>query len=206
MQHLKREYCRPLMFVLCASSLDDALLSLNNRTQKQLKKSVHAIRGLSLNPFDTNARKTVQFYLNNSLKFQQVILWHDVSNLPSNNNRPLSPSELVENLLNYRHQILPVVYCQRRGIQDVYLDLQASGIVTISIVRDIISKRKAKNLALVKKYFALHQIPCFEIKTLTIIRHYSANLSVLVKKKLEKQLSNRRRRAKRNTRLSSENI
>ena len=107
------------MFVLGASSLDDALLSLNKRTQKQLKKSVLAKRGLSLNHFATNARKRVQFYLKNSLKFQQDILWHDVinnsvSNHPSNNNRPLSPSELVEHLLNYRHQILAVVYCQRR--------------------------------------------------------------------------------------------
>ena len=199
------------MFVLGASSLDDALLSLNNRTQKQLKKSVLAIRGLSLNPFATNARKTVQFYLNNSLKSQQVILWHDVinnsvSSHPSNNNRPLSPSELVENLLHYRHQILAVIYCQRRGIQDVYPDLQASGIVTISILRDIISKRKAKDLALVRKYFALHQVPCLEIKTLTIVRHYSGNLSVLVKKKQRKKLSKRRRRAKRNARFSSENI
>ena len=193
------------MFVLGASSLDDALLSLNKRTQKQLKKSVLAIRGLSLNPFVTNARKTVQFYLNNSLKFQQVILWHDVINKsvshhPSNNNRPLA----LPNLL--KTQILAVVYCQRRGIQDVYPDLQESGIVTISILRDIISKRKAKDLALVKKYFALHQVPCLETKTLTIVRLYSANLSVLVKKKLRKKLSKRRRRAKRNTRLSSENI
>ena len=89
------------MFVLGASSLDDALLSLNKWTQKQLIKSVLAIRGLSLNPFATNARKTVLFYLNNSLKSQQVILWHDVfnnsvSSHSSNNNRLLAPPNLLK--------------------------------------------------------------------------------------------------------------
>lgn len=197
------------MFVLGASSLDDGLASLNIRTRKQLKKTVLAIRGLSLNPFAKNERKTVQFYLNGSLKGQQIVIWHDavnnsVSKHPSNNNRPLSAPELVEQLLRYRSHILAVVYCQRSGTEDIYTHLKASGILTLHIIRDLISKRKAKDTSLVKKYSALHQLPRLEVKTLTIVRRYSKNLSVLLKKKLRKKLSKRRRRAKRCSQFSEQ--
>ena len=45
-----------------------------------------------------------------------------------------------------------------------------AGILVLNVVKDYISKRKAKNQVLIEKYKELHQPPRIELKTLLLIK------------------------------------
>ena len=51
----------------------------------------------------------------------------------------------------------------------------------LNLVKDFISKRKAKDQVLLEKYKDLHQPPRLQLKTLLFLRRYSASLSAIKK-------------------------
>ena len=115
----------------------------------------------------------------------------------SNNNKPLTPSQLIavlEKLEKYQERIEAIVYCPREGTPDFYDQLKRSTLVTIHIVKDIVSRRKPKDPSLPKEYRALHQRPALELKTLTIVLAHKNNLRSLITRSWPKELSKRGRK------------
>ena len=112
----------------------------------------------------------------------------------SNNNKLLTPSQLIAVLEKYQERIEAIVYCPREGTPDIYEQLKRSTLVTIHIVKNIVSKRKQKDPSLLKEYRALHQGPALELKTLTIVLTHKNNLRSLITRFPPKKLSKRRRK------------
>ena len=98
----------------------------------------------------------------------------------SNNNKPLTPSQLIAVLEEYQERIEAIVHCPREGTPDTYGQLKRSTLVTIHIVKDIVSKRKQKVPSLLKEYRALHLRPALKLKTLTIVLTQKNNLRSLI--------------------------
>ena len=62
------------------------------------------------------------------------------------------------------------------------------------MVKDIVSRRKQKDLSLLKEYKALHQQPVLDLKTLTIVLAHKNNLWTLLTRSRSKKFSKRRRK------------
>ena len=65
----------------------------------------------------------------------------------SNNNKRLTPSQLIAVLEKHQERIEAIVYCPREGTPDIYDQLKRSTLVTIHLVKDIVSRRKQKDLS-----------------------------------------------------------
>ena len=87
----------------------------------------------------------------------------------SNNNKPLTPWLLIAVPEKYQERIEAIVYCTRERSPDINYQLKRSTLVTIHLVKDIVSRRKQKDPSLLKEYRALDQKPALELKTLTIL-------------------------------------
>ena len=98
----------------------------------------------------------------------------------SNNNKPSTPSQLIAVLEKHQEHIEAIVYCSREITPDIYDQLKRSTLVAIHIVKDIVSRRKQKDLSLLKECRALHQKPTLESKTLTIVLAHKNNLRYLI--------------------------
>ena len=107
-------------------------------------------------------------------------------------------------LENYQERIEAIVYCPREGTPDIYDDLTCSTLVTIHIVKNIVSKRKEKHPSLLKEYRALPQKSALEPKTLTIVLAHKINLRSLTLRSRPKKLSKRRLRMLRNCHVFEE--
>ena len=92
-------------------------------------------------------------------------------------------------LEDYQELIEAIVYCPREGTPDIYDQLKRSTLVTIYIVKDILSKRKQKDPGLPKEYRALHQMPALELETLTIVLAHKNNLRSLITLSRPKKIS-----------------
>ena len=86
------------------------------------------------------------------------------------------------------------MYCPREGTPDIYNKLKRSTLVTIHLVKDIVSRRKQKDPSLLKEYRALHQRPVLELKTLTLVLAQQNNLRSLITRSRPNKLSKRRRK------------
>lgn len=200
-----------MVYVIGASSLEGALATLTEKQKNRIKGSVKAIKGLSFNPLTKDPKKRVQFYLSGELAGQKnIVIWHDVLNNSvsahsSNNFNPQSITDLKITLARYSDQISALVVCQRefkkKRTPDLYRTLQETGILTLGVLKDLISKRNAKNLQ--KEYLRLHQKPKYERKTFYLIRNYSYNLSRF-KTKRKNCPNPRRRRAFKNRQRQTE--
>ena len=70
-----------MVYILAASSVHHAIDALNPEQQSKYKDKVHAIPGLSLNPYAKNPRKIVQNLLSKDLKDKtEIVVWHHVLN------------------------------------------------------------------------------------------------------------------------------
>ena len=145
-------------------------------------------------------QKSAQFQLSHFLPDKKrLVIWHDVvinslSRHRSNNNKPLTPSQLIAVLEEYQELIGAIMYCPREGTPDNYNQLKRSTQVTIHLVKDIVSKRKQKDPILLKEYRALHQRPAHELKTLNVALAHRNNLQSLITRSRPKKLSKRRRK------------
>ena len=194
-----------MVFILGASSLDHALRKLPAPSHKRVKDTCFTKPGLSLNFNARDSQKTIQYYLHHYLSHRNdFVFWHDainnsISRHRSNNNRKLSSEQLVNLLLRYRTNICAIIYCRRNGTQDIEESLGSTGILVLNVVKDFISKRKAKDQVLIEKYKELHQPPSLELKTLLLLRRYSANLNILKTRKKRNRLPLKARKAIRNS-------
>ena len=190
-----------MVFILGASSLDHALRILSAPSQKRVKETCFTKPGLSFNFNARDSQKTIQYYLHHFLSNRKdLVIWHDainnsISKHRSNNNRSLSTDQLKSLLLRYKENITAIVYCRRNVTNNIEKELKKTGILVLNIVEDFISKRKAKDQTLIEKYKELHQPPSLELKTLLLLRRYSADLNTLKAKKKRNRLSPKNRRA-----------
>ena len=89
-------------------------------------------------------RKTAQFQLSQFFRDKKrLVIWHDVVNNSlsrhrSNNNKPLTPSQLIAVLEEYQERIEAISYCPREGTPDTYDQLKRSTLITIHIVRHFV--------------------------------------------------------------------
>ena len=166
-----------MVFILGASSLDHALRKLSAPSQMRVKETCFTKPGLSFNFNARDSQKTIHYYLHHFLSSRKDLgIWLDainnsISKHRSNNNRSLSTDQLKSLLLGkyYRNCILsPQRYGQYRK------EFKKTGILVVNIVEDFISKRKAKDQILIEKYKELHHPPSLELKTLLLLRRYSA--------------------------------
>ena len=133
-----------------------------------------------------------------------LLIWHDaiinsISRHSSNNNRKLTTEQLVILFLRYRTNICAIVYCRRNGTEDIEESLVSTGILVLNVVKDFISKHKAKDQVLIEKYNELHQPPSLELKTLLLLKRYSASLNILKTRKKRNRLPFKARKAIRNS-------
>ena len=128
-------------------------------------------------------------------------MWHDVVNNSlsrhrSNNNKPFTPLQLIAVLEMYQELMEAIVFCPREGTPDMYNQFKLTTLVTIHIVKNIVSSRKQKDLSLLKEYRALHQKPNLEFKTLKIALAHKNKLgsSITRSRPDRKKLFKRRRK------------
>ena len=151
-----------MVFILAANSLHHAIKTLPQALQDHYKIWIYALPGLSFNPNALNVQKTALFQFSHFFRDKKrLVIWHDVMNNSlsrhcSNNNRRLTPSQLIAVLEMYQERIEAIVYCPREGNPDIYDQLKRSTLVNIHILKDIVSKRKQKEPSLLKEYRALH--------------------------------------------------
>ena len=99
-----------MVFILAASSLHHAIKTLPQALQDHYRKGIYALPGLSFSSNAVKIRKTAQFQLSHFFREKKrLVIWHDVVNNSlfrhrSNNNKPLTPSQLTEVLEKYQEQ------------------------------------------------------------------------------------------------------
>ena len=151
----------------------------------------HARPSLSLN-HNCAANLNVQNLLEhpNFIHRRDIILWHDiVSNSitphKSNNNTPLTVTELQNILTKHKKQIKAIIYSQRFGTPDLFTTLRNLNITTIiSIKRHLISKRKQKSNYFLQQLQEIHPSTRIEFNVLkTIIRRRTSLRQLLSKKR-----------------------
>ncbi len=180
--------------------MDRAIKKLPLSRQKTLRSHVFTSPGLSFNQENAkNKKNTVQHVLKNFFPATKgVLIWHDVVNnslskYPGNNFTPLVPKGLLEILRSFS-QIETVLYVQRDGTPDIFSLLKGENFLTLHILKDLISKRKAKSPTVLFQYRELHQHWTLEIKSLRLVSKYSDNLKLLQKSR-RKRINPRRRLA-----------
>ena len=192
-----------MVFILAASSLSHALKVLSKAQQKRLEEKVLAIPGASAHPRARDYNKTLQRFLDPKKglyrKRSDIVVWHDLidnslSEHRNNNNSPLNKTELIAELLKYKQNICAIVYCQRTGTPNIQKELKSCGILTISIISDLLSPRKKQDPTELAKYKLLHQEARVEHKTFFAVLTNESNLRKLVAQKYTKKKSQRQRR------------
>ena len=107
-------------------------------------------------------RKTVQFKLKYEYpQASEVIIWHDAINNSltphhNNNHSPLSASELIQELYAIENKIKAIIYCPKQGAPDIFEDLKQTSFVVVHVIKDLLSKRKAKDPSILNDYLQLH--------------------------------------------------
>ena len=100
-----------MVFILAASSLHHAIKTLTQALEDHFKKGIYALPGLKFNLYAVKVRKTAQFQLSHFCRDKKrPVIWHDVVNNSlsrhlSNNNKPLTPSQLFAVLEEYQERI-----------------------------------------------------------------------------------------------------
>ena len=192
------------MQIFGASSLAAAANTLNGGVFKR-RRCFAALPGLHL--VQRSARfpcKTGQYQLHKLLHLHKhtlnfrIVLWHDTINssiTPHSSNfyNPLSPQELVEAIRSLPCPVSAIVYCHRTNSPPIF-DLLSRSFLTVHAVRHLLSHRKLKNNALLRKYSELHLDFSLEIRMFFLISKHISDLRQLLTKK--SRLNNKRRRSR----------
>ena len=77
---------------------------------------------------------------------KNIIVWHNVRNNSlskhrSNNDNPLTPENLIEILKEYKNKISAIIYVHRQNAPNIYGRLVETGILTIDLTKQLISKK-----------------------------------------------------------------
>ena len=78
-----------------------------------------------------------------------------------------------------RYNVCAMVYCRHKGHEDIEESLVSTCILVLNVVKDFISKRKAKNQVIMEKYQELHRLLSLELKIFLLLRHYELILTSL---------------------------
>ena len=137
---------------------------------------ITAIPGLSLNPRVQNPLKSLVNLLQKGRlsRIDNLILWHDlVNNTITKHWRTNIPEEtpvnFVRTLKKIKYKVSAIVYCRRFGAPDIYTLLKTTGIVIISVRKNLLSKRKQASPLIQRQYSQLHQDSILELKSLQIV-------------------------------------
>lgn len=193
------------MVLICgASSLFTALTDKNKKyssISKRLSKHTRSDKGVSLNPYSKNKKKTLQKIITQEKIKDSIIVWHDIINNtitdhPYDPRRPLTVPELLTEIRAIP-QIVGIAYCHREGSPNIYQTLKTLEIPVVHLVTDLISNIKQADLELVQRYTKLHLDTELELKSVSIIRNNCSDLQKLLKKKKKQKPSQKQRRAAR---------
>ena len=190
-----------MVHILGASSLSRVIEKFDYNSKRTLKKTITAIPGLSFNQNNKNDLKVIPTLLSKgrlskiSMK-EKFIIWHDavnnsLSRHASNFNTGLTPKQLQRSLIHYEHCISTIVYCKRSGTPDVFQKLCETGILTLNVKKSILSKRKSKNLFIIKDLARVHPTTKTDFTILSTSLDHAEELEKLVKKKRSKSCENK---------------
>ena len=128
------------------------------------------------------------------LNRKRIVIWHDVINNSitphrSNNNRPLSPEQLIETLkkLKSNGQIEAIVYTRRAGTPDLSIDLRQTGILILEATKNLSSRRKQANFEYLYQLTKVHPETHIDLKLVTTVLLNCQNFRKLIKKKRSKK-------------------
>ena len=186
-----------MVYIFGASSLYYAL-GRNIRERRQLPEVITK-SGYNLHPQAKDKLKIVSHQINRHPKSAEVNLWHDLINNSTTNPKsdprsPLTAEQLVTEIQKLKRKVVGIVFCERAGAPNVYKELKATGIPTLNVVRDLLSRRKQKDRQLITEYRKLHQKPALEIKTLSVVKKNDSNLTAIIKKRQSPSQSQRRKK------------
>ena len=192
---------RQMVQILGASSLSRVIEEFDYNSRRTLKKTKTAIPGLSFNQNNKYDLKVIPTLLSKGRlskisKKEKFNIWHDavnnsLSRHPSNFNTRLTPKQLQRILIHYKHCISAIVYCKRSGTPDVFQKLCETGILTLNVKKSILSKRKSKNLFIIKDLARVHPTTKTDLTILSTVLAHTEELEKLNKKKRSKSCENK---------------
>ena len=165
-EFLGQPWWSPMIYILAGSSLKGALDNYP-KTKRRLSRSGIAVSGLNLHPNPKDPTKQGRFQLlqRGVKSHDQILIWHDVVNntiiSPKSHKSkkvPCTTEELIKHLKSLEN-VVGIVYCQRKVTDNISQQLKRTGIPTLIVVKDLLSKRKSKDKKLVRRYQVLHQHP-----------------------------------------------
>ena len=182
-----------MLLLVGASCLDNAYRSLSFTTRKRLKKGIHALRGLSLNPKSISPLKILQNLLKKKrfLESKKIIIRHDVVNNSiskhrSNRDNPCEIDKLPEILTGLKQNIETILYCRWMGSPNLFKQLKETGILILDVRRRLTSTTKPNNPDFSADLAAIHPQSSTDIKLICTVLENKDNLRSLVKKKRSK--------------------
>ena len=110
----------------------------------------------------------------------------------NNNRNPLSAKGFIEELNFLKNNKKAPVFCTRQGAPDIFAALKQTDFVVLHVLKDLLSKRNAKDPTVVNHYSHWHSPISCEIESLTIVMFQSFDLSRLVKKRCPKRHNHRK--------------
>ena len=117
-----------------------------------------------------------------------------MSKYRSNNDNPLTPESLIGILKESKNKTSAIIYVHRQITPNIYGSLVETGISTIDVTKQLISKRKANDKELIRKLKLIHPPAFLQIKNLRIIRRYFPNLSNFINEIKNRRPSSRKRK------------
>ena len=76
---------------------------------------------------------------------------------------------MIKEINLVKNKISTLVYCLQQGAPDIFAELKQTDFVVVHVLRDLLSKRNAKDPAVVNNYTQLRPPFSCEIKSLTIV-------------------------------------
>ena len=174
---LGQQLCPLIRKIIAANSLNRAIQSLSYSTRQRYRQHVLAFPELSVNPRAVDKAKTVQYHLKRSFReVREVLLWQDVVNNSisphrSNKFKHLTPLKLI-GILKGMSCRLKFSYCTQEGAEDIFETLNKSGVSTLQVVIDLLSR--------VQRFRVVHRKASSELKISAIVNRKLARLLYLI--------------------------
>ena len=164
-------YHHLLLQIVGASSLAQAIDSLDEDENREVRKEVYAYSGLSLNFRNIfYDKKAINFITLPRNCNKNIVLWHDLINNSmtdheNNDGEPLSVLRSIPNLY-------AIIYCHRWGATNIFEHLLELNITVIDVTKHILTKTEQINNTIKAKYKKLHQSHDQELRSLAVVLHY----------------------------------
>ena len=191
-----------MVFLIGASCLGKAFISLKRLKQNKLKKFILTIRGLSSNRQDLDPRKKLQNFLL-KIRTEKFVIWHNVisnfiSKHRSNCNRPCQTKNSLSILCSFKNRIEAIPYVQWANSPQILQKLKSTRIFILDVKTRLTSTRKGNNPSFIADFHKIHSNIGTGRKLLHTILNNQYNFRNLIRKKrsLSKNRQSQRRRKK----------